>query len=192
MPLQPLLTTSFMGLILVGAWSGLAFGLGTLLSVPPEDDSPGSATSVQHGFRSDSFDVRSTDPCTDELVEVEPRLTMFFVKNGEAGGTSIDVDVRLENHPGTAPIEGIDPLVRHFAFDATPISGAPYAHSLRTPLAGRHSSLDLVVDLVGGINVRGDVSLSISSSRIDVRRSTCSTLPPGQPVIQLVQFLLAN
>jgi hypothetical protein len=193
MPLQPSRTTGILGLILVGAWSGLAFGLGALLSVPLGDDHSASDVSVQRRLRTASFDVRGADPCTDEPVEVEPRLTILIVRNGEAGSTSTDVEARLENHPGTSPMDGINPLVRHLAFDSTQSGDTPYIHSLRTPLAGRHSSLELVVDLVGGIDARGNVSLSMSSAQIDLRRSHCSILPPSQqPKTHLVQYLLAN
>jgi hypothetical protein len=192
MPLQLSRTASIMGLTLVGAWSGLAFGLGTLLSAPLDDVHPTSAVSIQRALRTASFDVMDTDPCTKELVEVEPRLTILIVKNGEAGGTSSEVEVRIENHPGTAAMDGISPLVRHFAFDVTWIGGTPSTHSFRTPLAGRHGSLDLVVDLVGTLDAGRNASFSMSSSRIDARRSPCSTVPAGQAVPQLVKLVLAN
>ena len=101
--------------------------------------------------------------------------------DGSGTGGHADVEVRLENQRGTPPTEGIAPLVRRFAPYTTPISGTPYVHSLRTPLAGRHGSLDVVVDLQGAIDDRGEVSLSVVDGRIDERRSPCGKSPPGPP-----------
>ena len=139
------------------------------------------------------IDVSGIDPCTAEPVKVLARLAVAIVQNGEAGGTSADVEVRLENlsgnelvesQPGTARPEAIDPLVRHFSVYTVPPSIAPYVHPLRTPLAGRYSSLDLAVDLQATIDDRGEASLSMVEPRIDDQRSPCNTSPASpQPSV---------
>ena len=82
--------------------------------------------------------------------------------------------MRLESFQGAPPIEGMDPVIRHLSIFKTPLTSTRFVHTVRTPLAGRLSSHELVLDLVGGVTDRGVVSLSLSSARIEVLPLPCS------------------
>jgi len=185
MPPQPSQTTITMGILLAGAWTVLAWGLGAILSVPLAEPDRASASSEII-----SVQATGTDPCTGELVNVEGRLTTNVIPDGEAGGTSVDAVLRLENYPGTPHNKGIEPLIQRLFFYKTPLSSTPSVFVVRTPLAGRSGYLDLVVNLLGGVTDRGDVSLSPSSARIDVQRSPCSGSPPSPLVTEREQGTL--
>ena len=68
----------------------------------------------------------------------------------------------------------MDPVIRHLSIFKTPLTSTRFVHTVRTPLAGRLSSHELVLDLVGGVTDRGVVSLSLSSARIEVLPLPCS------------------
>ena len=70
MPLHPSRATSMMSIVLVGAWSGLALGLGALLSGPTEDARSARVASEEWRSSNISIDVSGVDPCTDEPVRV--------------------------------------------------------------------------------------------------------------------------
>ena len=98
----------------------------------------------------------------------------------------------VETRPGAVLTEAFEPLDRRFAPYSIPIAGIPNVHPLRTPLAGRHNSLDLAVDLVGAVDDNEQAILWMAGPRIDGLRSPCSTStpsPPRQPVTHDVRLL---
>jgi hypothetical protein len=178
---QPSRATITMGILLAVAWTALAYGLGAILSGLLREPDPASASSAGRDPGSISVKATGTDPCTGKLVNVEARLTIKMIQDGETGGTSADADVRLENFPGTSPSEGIRPAIRHLSIFKTPLSSKPFVTTVRTPLAGRLSYVELVVELVGGVTDRGEVSLSLASARIEAQPLPCGSSPPGAP-----------
>lgn len=165
--------------------------------------------SIQRRFLSSSVSVAGTDPCTEEWVEVGARLTVLIIPQDETGGipkagaddiqragageTTMVVEARLDNPPQADPGAGIESVIRHFAFSLTANDSTPYIQSLRTPLAGQQRNLDLLVNLAGGLDSRGEPRVWISDARIDWQRSPCygaPSSPPVQPITRLVQLLL--
>lgn len=181
MPRQSPRATGIAGLLLAGAWSCLAYGFGALVSLPPGDTDPVSAASVERRTWAAAVDVTGIDPCTEEIVAVEAQLTVDTVRAVGHAGAGTEVYLSLEPRPKGARSAGIEPLTRHFARYATPVGGVPYAHTLRTPVVGGHRGLDLVVDVRGAVDDRGEVSLSLSERRLDARRSPCGGVEPGPP-----------
>lgn len=183
MPSSPI--SSIACLTLAGAWVAVAAGLAVILSAPVEDSGSAAVVAVERQSWSAGIHVMGIDPCTDELLDVEASLTVKVTTHAASGGA--DVELRLENQPstgraaGTGHAAGIEPLARRFAPYMTPVTGTPYVHTLRTPLASQHRAVDLVIDVHGVVDDRGAVSLSIAHPRIDGRRSPCQGSPPGPP-----------
>lgn len=192
----PSRTTVLAVLGLAGAWSGLALGLGTMLAMPLDETRRVPTTSIQRRLLSSTITVAGRDPCTQEALEVEALLAFVILPEHEMGGMRADVEVELRSPSGaTGSVYGIEPLQRGFSFWIDSIGNTMNVGSLRTPLVGRHSLLDLVVDLVGGVDAQGEVRLSAAGARIDTQRERCNaSLPdgPGHPLGQLVERLLAN
>jgi hypothetical protein len=173
MPPQPSHTTIIMGILLAGAWTVLAYGLGAILPGLPGALDPASASPTERHSGSISVQASGTNPCTGESINIEAWLTINVIQEGEAGETNADAEVRLESFQGAPPIEGIDPVIRHFSIFKTPLTSTQFVHTVRTSLAGRLSFHELVVDLVGGVTDRGAVSLSLSSARIETLPLPC-------------------
>jgi hypothetical protein len=174
MPPQPSHPTIIMGILLAGAWTVLASGLGAILPGLPGALDPASTSPTERHSGSTSFQASGTNPCTGESINIEAWLTITVMQEGEAGEATADAEVRLENFQGGPPIEGMDPVIRHLSIFKPPLTSTRFVHTVRTPLAGRLSFHELVVDLVGGVTDRGAVSLSLSSARIETLPLPCS------------------
>ena len=174
MPPHPSHTTILMGILLAGAWTVLASGLGAILPGLPGALDPASASPTERHSGSISVQASGINPCTGESINIEAWLTINVIQEGEAGETNADAEVRLESYQRAPPIEGMDPVIRHLAIFKTPLTGTRFVHTVRTPLAGRLSVHELVVDLVGGVTDRGAVSLSLSGARLEILPLPCS------------------
>jgi len=174
MPPRPSHTTIIMGILLAGAWTVLASGLEAILPGLPGALDPASASPTERHSGSIFVQAAGINPCTGESINIEAWLTINVIQEGEAGETNADAEVRLESYQRAPPIEGMDPVIRHLSIFKTPLTSTRFVHTVRTPLAGRLSFHELVVDLVGGVTDRGAVSLSLSSARIETLPLPCS------------------
>ena len=154
--------------VLVGSWSALALGLGTILPSPRPDGHLRSQAPLPRQALIMMVHAAGADPCTGEHVVVEARLTIEITRQIDAGIVTTTVDVRLENDPSTEPTVEIAPLRRPVALDAPRRIDA-----VRTPLAGRHHNLDLVVDLQEAVADREAIGGLVVSPGVVVSSSAC-------------------
>jgi hypothetical protein len=189
MSLRASRTDGFSAFVLTSAWIAVALTLATLLAPGDASVEAAAAPAVERRSQTTIITVSAVDPCTSDPVGVEASLVLDIAR--QVGTDRSDVDVRLERagamtFQGAGAREGsIVPLTRSFTPYMTPISGVPYVHPLRAPLAAPHSTLELLVGLQGRTDDRGEVTFSVVSAQIDGRRSPCSRSPvdpPAQPI----------
>lgn len=169
--------TGFAVLTLTTAWVSLALCLGAILQPTTESDAAPASQPWDRPSWTYDLEVSGHNPCTDEQVTVAATLAVDAVASEEPGPERTDVTARLTNGPSMRLATSIEPRTDRFAPYTVVIRGAPYAHTLRTSLDGPHAGLDLVVDLRGRVNDRGDVTFRPDSVRIVPRHAFCDGPP---------------
>jgi hypothetical protein len=168
-------------LALAATWCAIAIGLGMLLAQDSETDRSGLTTPVTRSSWSSNVSARGVDPCTGESIDVQATLTVEATTTRVLGRASTDAEVRLASASDAPSSVKIEPVSRRFAPYLPIDSSGVYTHVLRATVWKPFHALDLVVELQGRVDDRGEASFLLLGSRIDAPRSPCSVSPSSPP-----------